>query len=195
MYPKIPLSPTWSAFVVALAGAHCTALLTAMRSRWGSSTYHMLKNERTVRDGREKRSQGVRDVGRVVSYAEREERVVSNMQRERVDGMRGVKKRSVVAIFVSDQAKLAAIHSSPYLSPTSHDLLRTSRITRWRPAANHTTLSSCRACTQYIISCRVPSADTTATSPIHPEQDASYSQRRHGNPANQLRGGRGRCCS
>jgi hypothetical protein len=66
------------------------------------------------------------------------------MQGERVDGMRGAKERSVVVIFVSEQAKLAAIHSSPYLSPTSHH--GCSRITRWRPDAKHTTLSSCLSC-------------------------------------------------
>ena len=49
-------------------------------------------------------------------------RVLSNMQEERADGMRGAKERSVVVVFVSKQAKLAANPLSPYLSPASHHL-------------------------------------------------------------------------
>lgn len=49
------------------------------------------------------------------------------MPGERIDGMRGAKERSVVVIFVSEQAKLAANPLSPYLSPASHRLCSLSR--------------------------------------------------------------------
>lgn len=72
-------------------------------------------------------------------------RVLSNMQGERVDGMRGAKERSVVVIFVSEQAKLASSPLSPY-HPRLAIMAAAFRITRWRPDANRTTLSSCLSC-------------------------------------------------
>lgn len=59
--------------------------------------------------------------------------------------MRGVKERSVLVIFVSEQAKLAASHLSPYLSQLAcaHRLCSLSIGLVAHLDANHTILSSC----------------------------------------------------
>jgi hypothetical protein len=75
------------------------------------------------------------------------------MQGERGDGVRGAKERSVVVIFVSEQAKLQRAHLSPYLSPLAASL-QASCIGRWRSLTLTTP--------PFHLACRVPNADTTS---------------------------------
>lgn len=107
MYPKIPL----------LVGVVSSCSQRADRSsqrKWGKQTYHMMKRKNYERLERKT------IVRRVVEWEE----CLSNMHGERVEGMRRVKERSVVVIFVSELAKLAPNPLSPYLSPASHHLCK-----------------------------------------------------------------------
>lgn len=102
MYPKIPLLAAVVSFC-----SHCRSQLTTRAGQLdlphGEETKELC--------GAMRRKTIVR------VFCEGIGGVLSNMQGERAGGMRGAKRRSVLVIFVSEQAKHAPSHLSPYLSP------------------------------------------------------------------------------